>query len=371
VSAPRVLGHRPALDGLRGLAVLLVVFHHAAFGHLPGGFLGVDVFFALSGFLITTLLLEEWSRRGDVSLRGFYARRVRRLVPALLVLLLLGCVLETSFEDMHGEVPYGVGALGALLYVNNWLMVWDGAALRTLAPTWSLAVEEQFYLLWPLALLVMLRRRIRPAALLCVTGGVTLVSLVYTAVVARINPDYNIYVESVPRAGELALGATLAVLWREGWVPAPLRSRVAGLLALATLGVLGVEVQMREADWLYTWDALFLGALCAGVLLVTCLERPDCLLGRLFRLRFLRHVGRISYGIYLYNLPLVFLLDPRRTGIPEFPSLLLRLAAVYAAAALSWWLVESRFVRRGRPGPVVRDGQQPARVPVGAATAGR
>lgn len=367
VRAARALGHRPALDGLRGLAVLLVVFFHGAFGHVPGGFLGVDVFFALSGFLITTLLLEEWSRNGDISLKAFYVRRVRRLVPALLVLLAFGWVLESAFEDMRGEVPYVVGALGAVLYVNNWLMVWSGHALRTLSPTWSLAVEEQFYLLWPMTLLVLLRRRIRPRTLLGVTCGITVLSLVYMVVMSRHNAHYNIYMESVPRAGELTLGAAVAVLWREGWIPGVLRSGLCGVLALVGLVVLAFVAHVQSSRWIYTWGGLFVGAGCAGLLLVTCLERPDSPLGRLFRLNFLRYTGRISYGMYLYNLPIMYLLDPGRTGIPRPPSLALRIVAVYVAAALSWRLLESRFVRRRRPKPVTSPQELASPVPVGTA----
>ncbi|HEX5494960.1 MAG TPA: acyltransferase [Mycobacteriales bacterium] len=348
MSRVRTLGHQPTLDGLRGLAVLLVVFSHASYGAYPGGFLGVDVFFVLSGFLISTLLLEEWGRDASISLRAFYRRRVRRLLPALLILMAGGGVLQWAFADLGASRPYLVGVLGGLFYLNNWVIVWDPHALRTLAPTWSLAVEEQFYLLWPFLLRMLLRRRITPRRLLTVVGGVISVTVLYTVVVAWTDPTANLYESSVPRAGELALGVALAVLWRERWVPPVLRSRPGATVALGLLLGLGFTADINASRWLYTWAGLFLAAGCAGLLLLTCLERLDSLLGRVFRLRFLRYTGRISYGIYLYNLPLVFLLKPQRLGFEGWPGMAVRLVAIYAVAALSWHLVESRILRRGR-----------------------
>ena len=347
------------LDGFRGLAVLLVMFFHGALDHVPGGFLGVDLFFVLSGFLITTLLLEEWERHGTISLRGFYARRVRRLLPALVLLVLLGGLLEWVFADMRGTQPYVVGAVGSLFYVNNWVMVWDGHALRTLSPTWSLAVEEQFYLLWPLTLLLLLRRRVRPARLLLVAGSLVTVSLLFMVVVARAYPSHNIYMSSVPRAGELAVGVMLSVLWRQGWLPGLLRSRFVPLVPMAGLVVLSFNAHVKSSTWLYTWGVLFAAALCAGVLLASSLEQPTSMVARLFQVRFLRFTGKISYGLYLYNFPMDLLFDPHRTGLPLWPSVALRLAAAYAVAVPSWYLVESRFLRR-RPRPareLLRRGQ--------------
>lgn len=335
--------------------MLQVIFFHGGFDRFPGGFLGVDVFFVLSGFLISTLLLEEWARRGAISLKGFYIRRVRRLLPGLLVLLVVAGVLDTLFADLRGSKPYLVGAVGGLFYINNWIMVWDGSALRLLSPTWTLAVEEQFYLIWPLAVLLMLRRRITPRVLLAVCSTVIALSLAYMAWVSRTDPTYNLYMSSFPRAGELALGAAFAILWREGWMPRAVRWHVTGIATLGLLVFLGFNAHVKSSTWLYTWGVLFWAAACAAVLLVHTLERPGSLVGRVFQLRFMRYTGKISYGIYLYNLPVAFLLTPERIGLSAWPTLGIRVVVTYAAAALSWHLIEERFVRRRRtePPPVV------------------
>ena len=148
-------GYVPALDGVRAFAVLAVVALHGG-THLNGGFIGVDVFFVLSGFLITTLLLQEWRARGDFRLRAFYVRRARRLLPALALTLVGVTVLVAAFAWYYdGGVRYGFAVLSVIFYAGNWVAAFTvhQGALGPLTHTWSLAIEEQFYLLWPLLLL--------------------------------------------------------------------------------------------------------------------------------------------------------------------------------------------------------------------------
>ena len=150
---PRRLGHRPVLDGLRGVAVLLVVAVHV--GLLDSGDIGVDVFFPLSGFLITALLYEEWERHGALSVRRFYARRARRLLPALTMLVVAFAALARLVHTFSATLPKGTLAASTLLFANNWVATLSpahGRALGPLSPTWSLAQEGQFYLLWPAVL---------------------------------------------------------------------------------------------------------------------------------------------------------------------------------------------------------------------------
>ena len=167
------LGYRPALDGLRAVSIVAVLAHHSHW--LPGGYLGVDVFFTLSGFLITALLTEEFARIGTISLRLFYARRVLRLLPALLVLLVVcaGSLLATVAAEYGPLVLHEAAAV--LFYVANWAWVID-LPLGVFSHTWSLGIEEQFYLLWPCVLLVMLRvwspRRVFALVLVLAGAGV-------------------------------------------------------------------------------------------------------------------------------------------------------------------------------------------------------
>src|SRR6266700_848849 len=148
------LGYRRWLDGLRGLAILMVLAFHLGF--VPGGFLGVDVFFVLSGFLITTLLAEEWQARGSISLKHFYLRRALRLLPALAVLLTVCALAKLLTRPWSETVAFGKEIVGVAGYLANWPSL-HGVPMRTLGYTWSLSVEEQFYLLWPILFLGMLR----------------------------------------------------------------------------------------------------------------------------------------------------------------------------------------------------------------------
>ena len=153
------LGYRPSLDGLRGVAVLVVMAHHAYVPFFRGGGVGVDIFFVLSGFLITSLLLEEWRRTQDISLRGFYIRRGLRLLPALFMLLLVlqAYALLRMRGDAFWEMEKAIGAV--LGYFGNWVAALGLYDMRVLSHTWSLSIEEQFYFLWPIILLLMLRSR--------------------------------------------------------------------------------------------------------------------------------------------------------------------------------------------------------------------
>src|SRR5688572_4557652 len=156
---PFTLGYRPYLDGVRGVAILLVLVCHIPNLPLQGGFIGVDLFFVLSGFLITSLLLEEWRATGNVSLGAFYARRALRLVPALLLVLGAAVLLSELRESRTAANATWTSALMTLFYSANWFLAYGAYPRKELSATWSLSVEEQFYLLWPLLLLVMLRLR--------------------------------------------------------------------------------------------------------------------------------------------------------------------------------------------------------------------
>ena len=191
------LGYRPALDGLRAFAVLWVIgFHY----HLPfgrDGLFGVDIFFTLSGFLITVLLLEEWSHTGRISLKNFYIRRILRLYPALVLMLLVFGL----------RVPNGY-IFSTLFYSTNWIK-----ALHVLPDsiyldhTWSLSIEEQFYLLWPAALMLMLRMKVQPRRMALITAGLGLISAIWRAVYWNATQDwFRVYMGTDMHADGLLLG---------------------------------------------------------------------------------------------------------------------------------------------------------------------
>jgi peptidoglycan/LPS O-acetylase OafA/YrhL len=347
VREPQRLGQRPALDGLRGIAVLLVVVMHADGRLLPGGYIGVDMFFVLSGFLITALLLDEWSATARLSLHGFYLRRIRRLGPAFAVLLLAGALLSGRMAP-HGSTPYALATLGAVFEVNNWLLVYGHAHLGVLTPTWSLAIEEQFYLLWPAILTLLLRHRVDARRLAAALVAATTVSVAATLTLAATFPHGNLYNSSIPHAGELTAGCLAAVLWRERRTPRWLIGPTAVATAVALLVFLAIRTHIATADP----AGCLLAAAAAMVLVLRLVAGPPCLLHRLLEGRLLTRTGRISYAMYLYNLPIIVLITGKLLHTTT-PIVLLtaRLAAVYLAAAASWYLVETPIRHHRQPLP--------------------
>ena len=318
------LGHRPALDGLRGIAILLVVVAHAApdAGIAPGG-LGVTMFFALSGFLITSLLLEEHAARGRVSFAGFYKRRVRRLMPALVVYLAVWftlSVLGIGFVVEFGEV------LVALFYMTNWQMAAWGAA-QPIGITWSLSIEEQFYLLWPLTFLLAKRWPRLPmvVALAGITYSLGLRAVLWSAGAS----SWSLYYRSDARMDSILIGCLFAIAVHRGFRPAQRWLTPLGLLVLAVfLYGHGMTLQVVGEPFL--------------VPVATCAIIASVLAGRSRWLEqpVLRWFGRRSYALYLWHYPLAAL-----AWKGEMP-MWFAIGLALALAETSWWLVERPFSKR-------------------------
>lgn len=362
-AAPVRLGRRPALDGLRGLAVLVVIGVHL--GLIAGGYVGVDVFFALSGFLITALLYEEWDRTGTIALRQFYKRRVRRLLPALLALLAGFAVVMLVLHPFAGLWPLGRLIAATLLAANNWvtaLVPRHGQVLGALMPTWTLSQEVQFYLLWPFALWWLLRWRVRPRAILAILAVAMLLLLGAGALMSHAYPAYNSYTSPFDRGAELLLGCAAAILWREGLVPAPLRWPVVGWIAAGAL-VYALSVAATP-DRAWYLSAAVLGAVVIINMLGEARRAGDAgapsrtarapqLLERLIGGPPLRYTGKISYGIYLYHLPIYYLLWTYVPGRSPYFYAPIVISASFGLAAASWHLIEAPIVhnkRQRRPG---------------------
>ena len=309
--APRRLGRRPVLDGLRGIAVLLVISEHT--GLVQNGFMGVDVFFVLSGFLITTLLFEESERRGRISLTGFYLRRARRLLPAMGLLAVLALLVNTFAYTMTGW-GLGLKLASTFGFANNWvagLSLDHGQALGAINPTWSLAQEEQFYLFWPLALIVLLRRSVKPTQILALLVAAIAAILLCEPVIAAHLTGYGTYYDPIDRAAELLLGCAGSVIWRFRMVRLPEAANPGERLGLPVrLLVDGVLAGLACAfAWLYlTADPVdsrwvFLGAAAIALpSLLLLIQVPHSLLGRAVSAAPLRFVGRVSYCLYLIHL---------------------------------------------------------------------
>ena len=347
----------PALDGVRALAIGAVIAFHL--GVLGGGWIGVDVFFVLSGFLITTLLLDERDRTGTVRLRAFWARRARRLLPALCLVLVALALYAAAGGTAVVPAQLRIPALATLFYVANWQQLLAGhgyfahfEAVSPLQHTWSLAIEEQYYLVWPLLVLVLGRlargRSGRaapsPRAVLVPVAVLALASALGMGVAAGVLGPERAYLGTDTRAWELLLGALGAVAARTpGATRWPRAWTAAGAAAVAALAA-GTVAAGGPPRWI--WDGGLVG-LAGGALVVVlgAVRHPTGPLARLLGLAPLVVVGRLSYSLYLWHWPVIVVLTARTTGL-RGPSLLVsRLAAMAAAAALSYVAVE-RPLRR-------------------------
>jgi peptidoglycan/LPS O-acetylase OafA/YrhL len=332
------LGYRSALDGLRGLAILGVIFRHA-FGVPLGGGFGVDLFFVLSGFLITTLLLEERERTGTVSLREFYRRRALRLLPALVTMLLAFVVVDVAraaFERRSDILVDGMRALGLSgFYTANFVAAFHRSALSHLpiGQLWSLAEEEQFYLLWPLWLAALLRRGLGRRGVMAV-----LWILIVAVVVERIAltvahaPSDRLYYGPDTHSDGLLMGCLVALALRK---PSRLAAdRTLGFAALAALGAVAYDPFFKFAIVAVVMTA------ASAALVTTVVMQPNGLVARAASVRPLVLIGRISYGLYLWHGLTLWIVGPafRWLGV----------ILAFVMAALSYRYVEQPFLRRKR-----------------------
>jgi len=356
-SAVRATGARvDGIDGLRTLAVMLVIVYHFEPEALPGGSIGVDVFYTISGFVITRLLIAEYARTGDIGLRRFYRRRWLRLAPALLVVCALTAVLTLAPVQSFSN-GWSAALLAAASLVNLVRAAQPGAYSGVTAPlghTWSLGVEEQFYLLWPPVLLALLRQ-LGSRAVVAGVGALALLPVVWRFHLWSDTAAHRIYNGPDTRADQLLVGAVLAVLLARLHANSPwrqlLRVWAARLWApaLVLLCLIAWQVPIiGESGWdepVYTVGFLFI-ALLTGVLIASLDLLPRAPLGRVLSLVPLAWVGRnLSYGLYLWHYPLMHLLSDLGVDRMLLPSTLL---ATFIMATASHFLVEEPC-RRLRP----------------------
>jgi peptidoglycan/LPS O-acetylase OafA/YrhL len=347
---PFKLGHRPALDGLRGLAIVMVLLSHMPNLGLNGGFYGVDLFFVLSGFLITSLLLEEWRATGGISLKAFYARRALRLLPVLVVVLIVVVALSAWKDPAADAAAMRKSALITLFYSTNWFKAYDALPNEVLSPAWSLSIEEQFYLLWPLLLVTLLRLGASRRA----TAGVVITLLLGSAAAraALWGPDdpavHRIFFGSDTRADGLLSGVLAALLMEWGAGPAsPRAERVLNWTAHLFLFFLVLFMRGWPFDrWLLQGG--FLAMNLASAALVVCLvSSPWPGLRVLFGCAPLVWIGRVSYGIYLWHIVVFWMLG--RLGLDlkwgYWPA---AVGVTFALAAFSYHLLERPVLRLKR-----------------------
>ncbi len=319
-----VTGYRPWLDGLRAVAVLMVVVQHAM-GQIPLdlGFVGVGLFFALSGYLITSLLLDERALRETVSLSRFYLRRAARLAPALVLVVV---VCDALFAIQHDYGPLA-GSLAALTYTANYAQVLQADLVPGFGPTWSLAVEEHFYVLWPLMLLAVTRRHGLRIALRA-TLAVCFASVLWRGLLALLHADYALLgIGSLERADALLYGCAAAIALRLGWRPAAWMLW-AGIGVVASLPF----VFTHESYAVLVVGNAVLAVAAAAVVVGLDYAAPGWL-RRGLSVRAMVTIGVLSYGIYLWHGPLMRIAANWGFAGREWRSVVVLVAGVAAAAS--------------------------------------
>jgi peptidoglycan/LPS O-acetylase OafA/YrhL len=349
------LRHVPALDGLRGVALLGVLFFHAN-GALPGGYLGVDLFFVLSGFLITSLLIAEHRDTGKIVLSTFWVRRARRLFPALLSLMPAIAIYGRFFAKPGELEGLRADALATLGYVANWRAIFSHksywqlfAAPSPLEHTWSLCIEEQFYVVWPLVVTLILRKR-TTRSILVLTLGLIAMSMVAMLALYRPGLTSRVYLGTDTRATGILAGAALATFLSPNTTfqkSAVRKLDVLGLVAVLGLGfawwkLVGVNRFLyRGGFWLTELGALVLIACaCAG---------RQSIVARVLSFRPLTLVGTISYGLYLWHWPVNVLLTPERVHLHGVSLHAVQFALTFAIAIVSYRFLERPIRMRGLP----------------------
>lgn len=327
--------YNPALDGIRAFAVLAVVVFHRHY--FPGGYQGVDVFFVLSGYLITSILLTEYDRWERIDLRAFYSRRLLRLYPALLAMLVIVVPIAALASSWERKVITAKGIFFAGTYTKNFAYLGDWGVSFFTGHTWTLAVEEQFYLVWPWVLLLLLHRcsTRRTAAWALAVAGVVIFGL-YALFTWRWSVTYAQYLPPTDDL-ELVLGSALALVPS---VARPARSLVAPLLAAGGFAVVSLNLH-QYSDGTGYWGVLVTGA--SSLLLVAHVVSGGALTAALSAGP-LVWIGRRSYGVYLYHFPIdrVYSMHVHSKPLAAVGVI----ATSLIVAALSYRYVEQPFLRR-------------------------
>jgi peptidoglycan/LPS O-acetylase OafA/YrhL len=352
----RRLGHIAALDGIRAVAALAVVAFHARIAGFGNGDIGVDIFFVLSGFLITSILLARTGSGRAIDFKDFYRRRALRLLPAYFAVV-IACVLLEFTASYGGTFK---GAVLSTFYVANLAIGATGVGLGTLSHTWSLSVEEQFYLVWPALLAFLLARRGTDARRLLVTvAGLVLLAWLMVVGLAAAGAPARIASNATPtRAVELLFGALLAIFIATPSLSGALdrcrplsRVSLAGVTAgVLLLGLIAVPGLSDNVSSVAGWPLL---SVLTCTVIYACLRGAAPLTAPLGS-RVMTAVGKRSYGLYLWHFP-VFVVIDTRWGIDGWPERLAGLAVTFVVVALSYRYIERPFLER-------KDARRPATV---------
>ncbi len=361
---PKPMGYQPGLDGLRAISVVAVILYHAGFDWMHGGFYGVEVFFVVSGFLITSLLIDERAASGTVALRQFWLRRARRLLPALFAMLAFVALWGALFGSAEQQTQLRRDFPWAIFYVGNWGQVLGKVAYYApsdpplLRHLWSLAVEEQWYIVWPLVFVAMAATRWRTVTRAAVLGGVFVAIWAWMWWMTRgglaepvsfagsdVDRTNLLYLSTLTRAGGLVLGAAAAYVWRP-WRYAgaarPLPPLEAAGAAAVTSLVLAFGVAELAVPYTFQW-LLPMVSILSLVAIAVVVHPGAPTMRAIFGQRWLVAVGQRSYGLYLWHWPIFVFLDARGGSAPRF---VVAMAVTAAVSEACYRFVETP-IRRG------------------------
>ena len=344
------LAHHRGLDGLRGVAVILVIIFHSGLNWLPGGFLGVSVFFTLSGFLITSLLINERENSGRINLKAFWGRRLRRLAPASLVVIagVVGLVswLSTSIEASRIKGD----AISATLYFSNWRFIYSGHSYGELFATpsplqhlWSLSIEEQLYVVVPVLIAGLFAMGLRRRAI----GYVFLVAVAGSTIATMFTNSHElIYYGTHTRAAELLLGSALACLFGQR-IEKLAVNKAKSLSTLYIVPIVGVVVLSRfssvDSPWVYS-GALTAFAGLSVICLIAAIQAGP--VRSILSSSPLVRVGEVSYGLYLIHWPVIVWLNSERVDLQPTALFVLQVIVTVILTLVSYWLIEQPIRRR-------------------------
>lgn len=354
----------PSIDSLRALAVLAVIIYHVDVNYLPGGFLGVDLFFVLSGYLISSLIIKEYRKTGSLNLYNFYIRRARRLLPAVYFMITIGLVVMVLFNEVLLRKSH-LDAIFGYIYSSNWWYIFHKldyfdsfGAQSPFKHLWSLAIEEQFYMIFPLLFLLINRKKKSKDGtyklnknFLYVVLGLILVSLIAHILLFDINNISRIYFGTDTRAFSLLVGVVGAILYPMEKLHAKetpqqnIMYSVVSLVSIATL--ITVMIYTSEYNtWLYRGGFLLVAIL--GLIVIISSGKQHTLMSRLLSFKPVVFIGKISYSLYLWHFPILVLTTPvSEIGNPNIIFVILRIILTFALATASYVFVETPIRKLG------------------------
>ena len=354
----------PSIDSLRALAVLAVIIYHVDVNYLPGGFLGVDLFFVLSGYLISSLIIKEYKKTGSVNLYNFYIRRARRLLPAVYFMITIGLVVMVLFNEVLLRKSH-LDAIFGYIYSSNWWYIFHKldyfdsfGAQSPFKHLWSLAIEEQFYMIFPLLFLLVNRKKKSKDGtyklnknFLYVVLGLILVSLIAHILLFDINNISRIYFGTDTRAFSLLVGVVGAILYPMERLHAKVTPQqnmlysVVSLVSIATL--ITVMIYTSEYNTLLYRGGFLLVAIL-GLIVIISSGKQHTLMSRLLSFKPVVFIGKISYSLYLWHFPVLVLTTPvSEIGNPNIIFVILRVILTFILATASYVFVETPIRKLG------------------------